>query len=191
MTWPCLWQPDGWLEGADWRPSPNFGPRPAGADVSLVVIHNISLPPDEFGGDWVEDFFLNRLDAAAHPYFATIADVQVSAHFYIRRNGRVVQFVGGDQRAWHAGTSCWQGRENCNDYSLGIELEGCDSQPFAPAQYTALWALLESLRLRYPITAIAGHSDIAPGRKSDPGPHFDWAAVRNRHPDLTLPAAGW
>ncbi len=187
MTWPCLWQPGGWLEGTDWRPSPNFGPRPAGAEVSLVVIHNISLPPDEFGGDWVEDFFLNRLDASAHPYFATLAGVEVSSHFYIRRDGRVVQFVGGDERAWHAGRSCWQGRENCNDYSLGIELEGCDSQPFASAQYSALWSLLASVRLRYPITAIAGHSDIAPERKTDPGPHFDWAALRSRHPDLVFP----
>lgn len=180
------WQADGWLEGIDWLPSPNFGERPAG-EVSLVVIHNISLPPDEFGGDWVEQFFLNQLDPQAHPYFATIADVQVSAHFYIRRDGRVIQFVGCDQRAWHAGRSCWCERDNCNDYSVGIELEGSDTQPFADEQYGALWPLLDALQSRYPIAAIAGHSDVAPGRKTDPGPFFEWAAVRARYPALALP----
>jgi AmpD protein len=118
------WQEDGWLNSAVCLPSPNFGERPAGEPVSLVVVHNISLPPDEFGGDWVEKFFLNQLDPQAHPYFATIAEAQVSAHFYIRRDGRVIQFVGCDQRAWHAGRSQWCARENCNDYSVGIELEG-------------------------------------------------------------------
>ena len=180
------WLAEGWLEGVAWLPSPNFGERPAG-EVSLVVVHNISLPPDEFGGDWVEDFFLNRLDSTAHPYFATIADVQVSAHFYVRRDGRIVQFVGCDQRAWHAGRSAWGGRDNCNDFSVGIELEGSDTQPFGERQYTSLWRLLEALRQRYPIAALAGHSDIAPGRKTDPGPHFDWAALRARYPDLALP----
>jgi AmpD protein len=181
-----LWQEGGWLAGTERLPSPNFGLRPAG-DVSLVVIHNISLPPDEFGGDWVEAFFLNRLDPAAHPYFATIADVRVSAHFYVRRDGRIVQFVDCDRRAWHAGASSWCGRDNCNDYSIGIELEGSDAQPFAPAQYVALWSLLDALRQRYPIAAVVGHSDVAPGRKTDPGPCFDWAAVRQRYPDLGLP----
>jgi AmpD protein len=180
------WQADGWLEGVAWLPSPNFGERPAGA-VSLVVVHNISLPPDEFGGDWVEKFFLNQLDPQAHPYFATIADAQVSAHFYVRRDGRVIQFVGCDQRAWHAGRSCWCERDNCNDYSVGIELEGTDTQPFTAEQYGALWPLLDALRRRYPIAAIAGHSDVAPGRKTDPGPFFEWAAVRGRYPDLNLP----
>ena len=180
------WQADGWLEGVAWRPSPNFGERPAGP-VSLVVVHNISLPPEQFGGDWVEDFFLNRLDPAAHPYFAEIAGLRVSAHFYIRRDGGIVQFVGCDQRAWHAGASHWRGRDNCNDYSVGIELEGADTQPFTLAQYGALWTVLDALRQRYPIGAIAGHSDIAPGRKTDPGPHFDWAAVAARYPDLALP----
>lgn len=182
------WQEDGWLEGVTWLPSPNFGERPADAAVSLIVVHNISLPPDEFGGDWVEQFFLNQLDASAHPYFATIADVQVSAHFYVRRDGRVIQFVGCDQRAWHAGSSKWCGRENCNDFSVGIELEGADSQPFTTEQYEALADLVEALQARYPIAAIAGHSDIAPGRKTDPGPGFDWAVLRRRYPDLALPA---
>ena len=177
------WRTDGWLDGVAWLPSPNFGARPAGA-VSLVVLHNISLPPDEFAGDWVEQFFLNRLDAQAHPYFASIAALQVSAHFYIRRDGRVIQFVGCDQRAWHAGRSQWCGREDCNDYSVGIELEGSDTQPFTAAQYAALWPLIDALRQRYPIAAIAGHSDVAPGRKSDPGPCFDWPAVRARYPEL-------
>lgn len=193
------WQENGWLAAiaataetgaglaVDRKESPNFGERPLGAEVSLVVIHNISLPPGEFGGDWVEDFFLNRLDAAVHPYFAEISGLQVSAHFYVRRDGRVVQFVGCDQRAWHAGRSDWCGRDNCNDFSVGIELEGCDEQPFTDAQYAALWCLIDALRQRYPIAAIAGHSDIAPGRKSDPGPHFDWAAVAARYPDLVLP----
>jgi len=182
------WQAGGWLDGVRWLPSPNVGERPAGSEVSLVVIHNISLPPDEFGGNWVEDFFLNRLDPAAHPYFATIANVQVSAHFYVRRDGRVIQFVGCDQRAWHAGQSCWCERDNCNDYSIGIELEGSDAQPFTAEQYAALWPLLDALRARYPVAAIAGHSHVAPGRKTDPGPHFDWVAVAARHADLALPA---
>ncbi len=182
------WQADGWLEGVVWRPSPNFGPRPAGETVSLVVIHNISLPPDEFGGDWVEDFFLNRLNPAVHPYFSTISKLQVSAHFYVRRDGRVIQFVGCDQRAWHAGQSDWCGRDNCNDYSVGIELEGSDCQPYEASQYAALWSLLDALRLRYPIATVAGHCHIAPGRKTDPGPCFDWAAVHARYPVLALPA---
>ncbi|NHC06258.1 1,6-anhydro-N-acetylmuramyl-L-alanine amidase AmpD [Azonexus fungiphilus] len=183
----AAWAENGWLLTVDRKISPNFGERPAGVEVSLVVVHNISLPPGEFGGDWVEDFFLNRLDATVHPYFSEISGLQVSAHFYVRRDGRVVQFVGCDQRAWHAGQSTWCGRGNCNDYSVGIELEGCDEQPFTAAQYAALWHLVDALRQRYPITAIAGHSDIAPGRKSDPGPHFDWPALAARYPDLDLP----
>lgn len=181
------WLPDGWWSGAEHLPSPNFGERPVEARISLVVIHNISLPPDEFGGNWVEDFFLNQLDPTAHPYFATIADVQVSAHFYLRRDGRVIQFVGADKRAWHAGRSCWQGRENCNDWSIGIELEGCDTQAFTTAQYAALCELLAALPLRYPISALAGHSDIAPGRKTDPGPGFDWQTIARRFPEFELP----
>ena len=178
------WRAEGWLKGTRWVFSPNQGARPAGSDVSLVVMHNISLPPDDFSGDWIERFFRNRLDPATHPYFATIAGLQVSAHFLIRRDGRVIQFVGCDRRAWHAGQSAWNGRENCNDYSVGIELEGSDSQPYAAAQYAALWRLIDALRRRYPLTAIAGHCHVAPGRKSDPGPFFDWAAVARRYPVL-------
>lgn len=181
------WLPGGWLAGVRHLPSPNAGERPAGCEVGLAVIHNISLPPDEFGGAWVEDFFLNRLDPAAHPYFATIAGLRVSAHFYVRRDGEVVQLVGCDRRAWHAGQSSWRGRGNCNDWSVGIELEGCDSRPFEPAQYESLWRLLAALCRRYPLAAAAGHSHVAPGRKSDPGPHFDWAALRARFPGLELP----
>ena len=182
-----LWPDGGWLATAQRLPSPNFGERPAGEQVSLVVLHNISLPPDEFGGDWVEQFFLNQLDPQAHPYFATIAGTQVSAHFYIRRDGRVIQFVDCDQRAWHAGRSAWCGRENCNDFSVGIELEGSDAVVFTSDQYAALWPVLDALRWRYPITHIAGHSDVAPGRKTDPGPFFDWLALRQRYPMLALP----
>ena len=178
------WRGDGWLRGTRWVPSPNQGERPAGSAVSLVVLHSISLPPDDFSGNWVERFFLNRLDPQAHPYFSTIAGLQVSAHFLIRRDGQAIQFVGCDRRAWHAGQSIWQGRENCNDYSVGIELEGSDSQPFAPAQYATLWRLIDALRARYPLRAIAGHCHVAPGRKSDPGPYFDWAALRRRYPAL-------
>jgi AmpD protein len=182
------WLDDGWLEGVKQVLSPNFGERPADERVTLVVIHNISLPPGEFAGEHVEEFFLNRLDPVAHPFFATIADMQVSAHFYVRRDGRIVQFVGCDRRAWHAGKSIWRGRENCNDYSVGIELEGGDDLPFEAAQYSSLWQLIDALRTRYPITAIAGHSDVAPGRKTDPGPFFDWPALASRYPDLDLPA---
>jgi N-acetyl-anhydromuramoyl-L-alanine amidase len=178
------WADGGWLEGVKHLPSPNFGERPLPQEVSLIVVHNISLPPSEFGGGWVERFFLNELDPAAHPYFAEIAELQVSSHFYIRRDGTVVQFVGCDQRAWHAGRSSWCERDNCNDYSIGIELEGSDFEGFTAEQYDALWTLIEALRGRYPITAIAGHNDIAPGRKTDPGPFFDWAAVRGRYPLL-------
>jgi AmpD protein len=137
----------------------------------------------------VERFFLNRLDPRAHPYFETIAQLQVSSHFYVRRSGEIVQFVDCDRRAWHAGQSAWLERANCNDYSVGIELEGCDSRPFEPAQYQSLWEIIDALRLRYPIEGVAGHCHVAPGRKTDPGPHFDWARVRTRYPDLALPPA--
>ncbi|MBN8283522.1 1,6-anhydro-N-acetylmuramyl-L-alanine amidase AmpD [Zoogloea sp.] len=182
------WQPSGWLTGVDHLPSPNFGERPANEAVTLIVIHNISLPPGQFGGGWVERFFVNGLDHTFHPYFEAIARIEVSAHFYILRDGRVIQFVGCDQRAWHAGDSCWEGRTNCNDFSVGIELEGSDLEPFSGLQYQALWPLLDALRQRYPISAIAGHSDISPGRKTDPGPFFDWSALRAHCAELRLPS---
>lgn len=164
----------GWLAGIEHIPSPNHDARPAGEIVCLVVVHAISLPPGQFGGSAVAELFANRLDPAAHAYFATIAGQRVSAHFFIRRTGAVVQFVSCRQRAWHAGVSCWQGRERCNDFSLGIELEGDDRSDFESAQYQALHTLLAVLRKHFPIEAIVGHADIAPGRKLDPGPHFNW-----------------
>ena len=157
--------------------SPNFNDRPVTEYINLLVIHNISLPPEQFGGPYVKAFFLNQLDPTAHPYFQSIADIKVSAHFFIDRVGEVLQFVPTDKRAWHAGVSEFRGKSNCNDFSIGIELEGSDTQPFSDAQYTALVALTRFLQASYPgITRdrIVGHSDIAPGRKTDPGPHFDW-----------------
>jgi N-acetyl-anhydromuramoyl-L-alanine amidase len=172
---------DGWLEGVHAVASPNFGERPDDAVIDLLVIHNISLPPGEFGGPWVEDLFMNRLDPGAHAYFATVAGNPVSAHLFIRRDGEAVQFVALGKRAWHAGRSCWQGREECNDYSIGIELEGVDDTPFTAAQYAKLAELTRAIMARYPaITAerVVGHSDVAPGRKTDPGPAFDWERYR-------------
>lgn len=171
----------GWLTGwpgARQVRSPNHDERPAGEPPSLLVVHNISLPPDEFGGPHIEALFANTLDPAMHPYFATIEGLQVSAHFLVRRDGGVIQFVSCDARAWHAGVSVWRGRERCNDHSIGIELEGSDHQPFEEAQYAALEGLARLLAARYPLTEMVGHSDIAPGRKTDPGPHFDWGRVR-------------
>ena len=182
------WQAGGWLIGPRRIFSPNQGPRPAAAPVSLVVIHNISLPPDDYSGDWVEQFFVNHLDSSAHPYFATIAGLEVSAHFFVRRSGHVVQFVGCDRRAWHAGKSTWAGQDNCNDYSVGVELQGSDNDPYTAEQYASLWHLIDALRKRYPIKAIAGHCHIAPGRKTDPGPYFDWTALRQRYAMLDLPS---
>lgn len=158
--------------------SPNCDDRPGGAIINLVVIHAISLPPGEFTGDGVERLFTNHCDPDAHPVFAELQALRVSAHFFIRRDGEIIQFVSCLQRAWHAGISVWQGRERCNDFSIGIELEGSDYQAFAPAQYTSLIDLLEEIRRRYPIEHIVGHSDIAPGRKTDPGPFFDWRPIR-------------
>lgn len=169
----------GWLEGAVRVPSPNCDVRPPGEIITLVVVHNISLPPGEFGGPGVEALFTNQLDPAAHPYFEKIKDLRVSAHFFIRRDGHLMQFVPCALRAWHAGVSSWQGRERCNDYSIGIELEGTDEAPFTEAQYVSLNQLLSELRRAYPIAAVAGHSDIAPGRKTDPGPCFDWGRVKS------------
>lgn len=174
--------PDAW-EAGWWRParrieSPNFGPRPEGTAIDLIVIHSISLPPGEYGGDAIERLFTNRLDWDAHPYFAVIRGLTVSAHFVIRRDGACVQFVSCDDRAWHAGASSWRGREGCNDYSIGIELEGLEGGFFETAQYDTLVALMEALRRRYPIHGVAGHEHVAPGRKADPGPGFDWLRAR-------------
>jgi AmpD protein len=163
----------GLLAGGEFIPSPNFDERPEGA-IELLVIHNISLPPDEFGGDGVQRLFTNPLDAGAHPYYPTIAGLKVSAHFFVRREGQIIQFVPCLKRAWHDGESCWQGVSRCNDFSIGIELEGSDDVPFTEAQYAALGRLTIALRAAYPIRGIAGHSDIAPQRKTDPGPCFDW-----------------
>jgi len=165
----------GWLLGARRIVSPNCDERPAGQAVRLIVVHAISLPPGEFGGDGIERLFTNRLDPGAHPYYREIASLRVSAHFLVRRDGAVVQFVPCNMRAWHAGVSNWRGAESCNDFSIGIELEGCDDRPFEVPQYEALARLVRILRQRFPIEALAGHADIAPGRKTDPGPHFDWA----------------
>lgn len=174
---PGVIDPAGWLAGAQHVASPNHDERPPGTEISLIVIHAISLPPGRFGGTAVSEFFTNCLDPAADPYFSEIAGRRVSAHFYIQRSGWVMQFVSCHSRAWHAGISCWHGRERCNDFSLGIELEGDDFSTFDEAQYRALNALLARLCARYPNASIAGHADIAPGRKTDPGPHFEWSRI--------------
>ncbi|OGT15453.1 MAG: N-acetyl-anhydromuranmyl-L-alanine amidase [Gallionellales bacterium RIFOXYB12_FULL_54_9] len=171
--------PHGWLTGCEHLPSPNFDERET-TDIYLLVIHNISLPPGEFGGDGVQQLFTNTLDLDAHPYYRTIPEGRVSSHFYIRRDGQLIQFVSILQRAWHAGLSVWQGKSRCNDFSIGIELEGSDFVPFTDAQYTALHRLTITLRAALPVRGIAGHSDIAPGRKTDPGPHFDWLRYLTR-----------
>jgi AmpD protein len=155
-------------------PSPNFDARPRGMLVDLLVLHNISLPPRVYGGDAIVDLFLNRLDPDAHPYFGPLRGLRVSAHFLVRRDGELIQFVACGRRAWHAGVSSFQGRARCNDYSIGVELEGSDDDPFEGVQYDVLGRLVRTLRSRYPLGDIAGHSDVAPGRKTDPGPYFDW-----------------
>jgi len=168
---------DGWLESAERCPSPNCNERPTGKTIDLLVIHNISLPPGEFGGACIREFFCNTLDCDAHPYFEQLRGMEVSAHLLIERSGEIVQFVPFDLRAWHAGQSCFEGRDNCNDFSIGIELEGTDEGPYTGAQYTSLAGVTKALMQAYPgITRerITGHSDIAPGRKTDPGPAFDW-----------------
>ena len=172
-----LWRA-GWYAPAHALPSPNWGPRPDGSAVSLIVVHSISLPPGRFDGAFVQALFTNTLDWDAHPYFQTIRGLEVSAHFFIRRDGALWQFVSVDDRAWHAGASCFGGRDNCNDYSVGIELEGLEGGRFEPAQYAALAPLCRALAARHPIAAIAGHEHIAPGRKHDPGPGFDWPRLR-------------
>ena len=164
----------GWWAGATTVPSPNFGPRPTRERITLAVLHSISLPPGQYRGDAVRRLFTNRLDWDAHPYYAGIRGLQVSAHFFIRRSGRTLQFVSCDQRAWHAGVSMWRGRENCNDWSVGIELEGLEGEVFEAAQYRQLARLLQSLARHYPLVEAVGHEHVAPGRKADPGPGFDW-----------------
>ena len=172
-----LWN-DGWYRFAHPVPSPNFGPRPAGAIVDLIVIHAISLPPGQFGGDEVQRLFTNTLDWNAHPYFKSMEGTEVSAHFYVRRNGELWQFVSADDRAWHAGVSSYRGRSNCNDDSIGIELEGTDGGLFEVAQYETLASLCAAIPQRYAISHIAGHEHIAPQRKRDPGEGFKWAVLQ-------------
>ncbi len=164
----------GWIPGISHIVSPNQDERPAPATTSLIVVHAISLPPAQFGSDDITRLFTNTLDPATHPYFVTINHLKVSAHFLIRRDGEATQFVSCDKRAWHAGLSCWRDRERCNDFSIGIELEGCDDLPFEDAQYECLQGMIRRLQQHYPIEALTGHSDIAPGRKTDPGPFFQW-----------------
>ena len=173
---PGRWR-QGWWSGARRRASPNFGARPPGMAAELVVLHSISLPPGQYGGDAIERLFTNRLDATAHPYFAQVAGLAVSAHFLLRRDGQALQFVSCDRRAWHAGQSSWRGRENCNDWSIGIELEGLEGETFEPAQYQSLTGLLQAIACRYPVAELVGHEHVAPGRKHDPGAGFDWARL--------------
>ena len=172
---------DGWLEGIRRAPSPNCDARPDDSDIRLLVIHNISLPPGEFGSGLVEPFFCNRLDTSCHPALEELCGVEVSAHFFIDRAGDVTQFVSVHDRAWHAGESCFAGQQRCNDFSIGIELEGTDDCPYSPEQYDALIALATRVQRAYPaitLDAVVGHEHIAPGRKTDPGPAFDWSRLR-------------
>lgn len=172
---------NGWIEQVTKVPSPNFSARPEGCSVNLLVIHNISLPPGEYGGDCIEQFFCNKLDWNAHPFFVEIKGVEVSAHILVRRNGQILQFVSFCDRAWHAGLSCFEGRSECNDYSIGIELEGTDDDDYTHAQYNVLAALTATLLEEFcamDATRIVGHSDISPGRKTDPGPSFRWEKYR-------------
>jgi len=172
-----LWQ-DGWYQLAHRLPSPNFGPRPPLATIDLIVLHSISLPPGAYGGNQVQALFTNQLDWAQHPYYQQIKGLQVSSHFFIERTGNIWQFVSCDDRAWHAGQSRYRGRDNCNDDSIGIELEGLEGDTFETAQYQALQTLCPALMQHYPIAHIAGHEHIAPGRKIDPGPGLDWSLLR-------------
>ncbi|HEX6708196.1 MAG TPA: 1,6-anhydro-N-acetylmuramyl-L-alanine amidase AmpD [Albitalea sp.] len=182
----------GWWRGARRCESPNFGPRPAGTSIDLALIHSICLPPGVYGGDAVERLFTNRLDFDAHPYFRRIRGLRVSSHFFIDRAGALRQFVSCDERAWHAGSSTWQGRDNCNDFSIGIELEGLEGTRFEPPQYDALVPLLRAIAGRYPISHVAGHEHVAPGRKHDPGAAFEWPALQAalQWPAAQFPALG-
>jgi AmpD protein len=184
MTNPVAWYlgDSGLLPAAIYIPSPNSDDRPEGSVIELLIVHNISLPPGEFGGPWIDQLFTNQLPAAAHPYFATVADLRVSSHLLVRRGGEVVQYVPFHRRAWHAGVSSWQGRERCNDFAIGIELEGADDLPYESTQYAMLARVIAMLCRSYPGLSperVVGHSDIAPGRKTDPGLAFDWPRLRS------------
>ena len=177
MALRSVWN-EGWWSGAAHCPSPNQGPRPEGMAVEMVVLHSISLPAGHYGGPQIRQLFTNTLDISSHPEFEALRGLEVSAHFLIRRDGQVVQFVSCERRAWHAGRSIWKGRDNCNDFSIGIELEGLEGLDFESAQYARLGPLLRSIRRRYPVEMVVGHEHIAPGRKGDPGPGFQWRALR-------------
>ncbi|MDR7305918.1 1,6-anhydro-N-acetylmuramyl-L-alanine amidase AmpD [Rhodoferax saidenbachensis] len=183
----ALWQ-EGWYRFAHRLESPNFGPRPTATQVDLIVLHSISLPPGQYGTGQVQRLFTNTLDWNAHPYFKSIEGMQVSAHFFVQRNGDIWQFVSCDARAWHAGVSHYRGKGNCNDDSIGIELEGLEGHTFESAQYEALQALCPAIAQHYPIQYIAGHEHIAPGRKADPGPGFEWTRL---HKSLGLPTSSF
>lgn len=172
---------DGWCSNVLRAVSPNFDARPADAKIDLLVIHNISLPPGQFGGPFIADLFANRLDCDAHPYFDRLRALRVSSHFLIRRDGVVTQFVSTNNRAWHAGQSSFGGRERCNDFSVGIELEGTDFEPYSEIQYETLAAITVALQAVHPLADVTGHEHIAPGRKTDPGPFFDWAEYQKRY----------
>ena len=172
-----LWR-DGWYRFAKHTPSPNFGPRPVGASIDLLVLHSISLPPGEYGGPEIEALFTNTLDWDAHPYFQQIRGAEVSAHFLIRRDGALIQFVSCDDRAWHAGRSSYQGRDNCNDFSIGIELEGLEGHTFEAPQYETLSSVCAAIAQHYSLQRIAGHEHVAPDRKQDPGAGFDWVLLQ-------------
>lgn len=176
----------GWLDGVQHIASPNFGPRPLNMPIDMVVVHSISLPPGQYGGDEVAQLFTNQLDWDAHPYFDQIRGAEVSAHFFIRRNGDIIQFVSVLDRAWHAGRSHWQGRDNCNDFSVGIELEGLEDHPFDSPQYESLARLISELHADWPVATVLGHEHIAPDRKRDPGQAFDWAHLAQ----LLMPLPG-
>lgn len=169
----------GWFSGVRRIASPNFDARPSRTPICLLVIHSISLPPNEFGGAGVKQLFTNTLNPEEHPYYEQLRGLKVSAHFFIRRSGEIIQYVACDRRAWHAGASLWRGRTRCNDFSIGIELEGSDFVPYTDAQYRSLTYLSRRLQRAYPICDIVGHTDIAPERKTDPGPYFDWLRYRN------------
>ncbi len=185
-----LWR-DGWYAFAHAYPCPNHGPRPPGVPIDLLVLHAISLPPGEYGGPQVAQLFTNSLDCDAHPYFAGLRGLEVSAHFFIRRDGALWQFVSVERRAWHAGASHFAGRDNCNDFSVGVELEGLEGETFEEAQYDSLGSLAQALVAQWPIQSVQGHEHIAPGRKGDPGAGFDWRRLRDQlgWPPATFPAA--